>query len=56
VYCRKGCGTTTYLEKRNYHETELCEMRFVKCPLCDMEVRDKEKIEHMEVECVRRTV
>ena len=56
VYCRKGCGNTCYLEKRDYHEKELCEMRFVKCPLCDTDVRDKEKISHMEVECVRRQV
>jgi hypothetical protein len=56
VYCRKGCGNTVYLEKRNYHETELCDMRFVKCPLCDIDVREKEKIEHMEIECMRRQV
>jgi hypothetical protein len=56
VYCRIGCGLTTFNEKRNMHETEMCEMRFVNCPLCDKKVREKEKFDHMDIECVRRQV
>ena len=54
VYCRQGCGNTMYLEKRQMHEEEICDCRFVKCPMCDESVRDKSKWDHMEIECLRR--
>ena len=56
VYCRVGCGATMYREKRDYHEKDLCEFRFVTCPLCGLDVRSKDKIEHMETECIRRNL
>ena len=56
VYCKQGCGNTMFLEKRKMHENELCECRFVACPMCKTRVRDKDKMSHMEIECVRRTM
>lgn len=53
VWCRLGCGNTMYLEKRRYHEEELCDYRFVECPLCGEQVRERDKLDHMEIECVR---
>jgi hypothetical protein len=53
VWCRLGCGNTMYLEKRRYHEEELCDFRFVPCPLCGEQVRERDKLDHMEIECVR---
>jgi len=54
VYCRVGCGNTMYREKRDYHEREICDFRFVECPLCEEKVRSKDKVVHMETECIRR--
>ncbi|GMH54017.1 hypothetical protein TrLO_g12787 [Triparma laevis f. longispina] len=53
VWCRLGCGNTLYNEKRVYHEEKLCEWRFIECPLCAAKVRERDKLDHMEIECVR---
>ena len=53
VWCRLGCGNTLYNEKREYHEKKLCEWRFIQCPLCGEDVRERDKLAHMEIECVR---
>ena len=50
---RLGCGNTLYNEKREYHEQKLCDYRFVSCPLCAQDVRERDKLAHMEIECVR---
>ena len=50
---RLGCGNTLYNEKREYHEQKLCEWRFIECPLCMAQIRERDKLDHMEIECVR---